>query len=68
MVGRSFHSPGYGQGSLPEVRMWLGNTSGGPEVVGALSRRSGTGRKTLPEVRNWSGDSFGGPEEVGTSS
>ena len=50
MVGCPFRRSGCGRETLPEVRKWLGNPLGSPEVVEGLSRRSGSGRKTLSDV------------------
>ena len=41
-----------GRETLPEVQIWSGHTSGGPELVRTPSRKSGMGTDTLPKVRN----------------
>ena len=50
---------------LPEVRNWMGDPPGGPELAGRPVLMSGSGRETLPEVRKWLGDPSEGPEVVG---
>ena len=64
MVGRPTQWCGSGRETLPKVRKWLEDSSGGPQVVGDPPRsvevvrrpcqRFGSGRQTLPEVPNWS--------------
>ena len=54
MVGRPYRKSESGREALPEVRKWLRDPVGGPEVV-----------ETLPEVWNWSKVSPGGPELFG---
>ena len=54
--------------TLPEVRKWSGDPSGGQQLVGRLSRRTKTGRETLPVVQKWLGDPPGGLGLVGIPS
>ena len=74
MVGRLFHKSRSVRETLPEVRKWLGDSVGGPEVVEDPSggvelverpfQRSGTVREILPVVRNLTGALPISPEVV----
>ena len=37
--------------TLPEVRKWMGDPLGSPELIGTPFRKSGTGWDTIPKIQ-----------------
>ena len=75
MFGVPCRRSGSGPSTLTEVRKWLEDAPGGPqvvgdplvglEVIGGPSQRSGSGWGTLRDVQKWSVDPPTGSKVVG---